>query len=278
MRLRTVDAFTDRPFTGNPAGVLRLDQLDSLTEQPPDSWLAALAAEVNLSETAFVLPAEAGTEADFGLRWFSPTVEVDLCGHGTLATAHCLFADGVAGPIRFSTRSGILTVQALADGSLAMDFPAQPPSEISPPDGLLEAIGAPARWVGWGGTDYLVEVADAATVRALAPDLVRIAALPARGVMVTAGSDEPGADFVSRFFGPAVGVAEDPVTGSAHTVLGPYWGQRLGKDELVGRQLSRRGGTVSVRLLGDRVLLSGWAVIVSDGQLSALAADFAAGS
>jgi predicted PhzF superfamily epimerase YddE/YHI9 len=283
LRLRTVDAFTDRPFAGNPAGVLRLDglrldrlRLDGGREQPPDSWLAALAAELNLSETAFVLPGDPAAGIDFGLRWFSPVVEVDLCGHGTLASAHCLFADGVTGPIRFGTRSGVLTVQALPDGSLGMDFPAQPAVEIQPPDGLIEALRVEPRWVGWGGTDYLVEVAEARTVRELAPDLAMLARLPARGVMVTAASDVPEADFVSRFFGPAVGVPEDPVTGSAHTVLGPYWAPRIGRDELVGMQVSRRGGTVGVRLAGDRVLLSGRAVTVLDGQLAPSAGDFAA--
>jgi PhzF family phenazine biosynthesis protein len=273
LRLRTVDAFTDRAFAGNPAAVLRLDQLSEL---PPDRWLAALAAEMNLAETAFVLPAAPDSGADFGLRWFSPTVEVDLCGHATLASAHCLFADGVAGPIRFGTRSGILTVQALAGGVLAMDFPAQPPQQIEPPDGLIEALRVEPVWVGRGGSDYLVEVADARTVRGLAPDLAVIGRLPARGVMVTAPSDVPGADFVSRFFAPATGVPEDAVTGSAHTVLGPYWAPRVGRTELTGLQLSARTGLVGVKLAGDRVVLTGRAVTVLDGQLSAGVADFAA--
>jgi len=194
--------------------------------------------------------------------------EVALCGHATLASAHCLFADGIAGPVRFATRSGVLTVQGLADGTLAMDFPAQPPEPIEPPEGLLKALGVEPVWVGWGGTDYLVEVADAQTVRNLNPDLATIATLPARGVMVTAGSDVPEADFVSRFFGPAIGVPEDSVTGSAHTVLGPYWAPRIGLSELTGLQVSARTGLVGVRLAGDRVLLIGRAVTVLDGQLN----------
>lgn len=266
LRLRTVDAFASRPFTGNPAGVLRLDELAT---QPPDSWQAAVAAELNLAETAFVSATEV-VGADFGLRWFTPTVEVDLCGHATLAAAHCLFVDGVIGPIRFATRSGILTVSALPDGSRSMDFPANPAERIEPPEGLVEALGAEPVWVGLGGTnDYLVELADAATVRALSPDLAAIARFPVRGVVVTAASDVAEADFVSRFFGPAVGVPEDPVTGSAHTALGPYWASRTGRTELVGLQASARSGLVGVRLLGDRVALSGRAVVVLDAQLFA---------
>ncbi|MGI8667841.1 MAG: PhzF family phenazine biosynthesis protein [Jatrophihabitans sp.] len=271
MRLRTVDAFTDRAFGGNPAGVIRLD---GLPEPPPERWLAALAAEINLAETAFVAATDHGA-ADFGLRWFTPTVEVDLCGHATLAAAHCLFADGLQGPLRFATRSGVLTVTALPDGSRCMDFPAGPATRIVAPPGLAGILGAEPVWVGLGGTnDYLVELADAATVRSLAPDLARLARLPVRGVMVTAASDVPEADFVSRFFGPAVGVAEDPVTGSAHTVLGPYWASRSGRDELVGLQVSPRTGLVGVRLVGDRVLLSGRAVTVLDARLSAEASAF----
>jgi PhzF family phenazine biosynthesis protein len=271
LRLRTVDAFTSRPFTGNPAGVVRLDELDP---QPPDSWRAAVAAELNLAETAFVSATEV-PGADFGLRWFTPAVEVDLCGHATLAAAHCLFADGVIGPIRFATRSGILTVTALPDGSRSMDFPANPAAQIEPPDGLTEALGAEPVWVGLGGTgDYLVVLADAATVRGLRPDLAGIARFPVRGVMVTAAADVAEADFVSRFFGPAVGVSEDPVTGSAHTALGPYWSSQTGKTELVGLQVSARSGLVGVRLDGDRVALSGRAVVMLDAQLSADASRF----
>ncbi len=266
LRVRTVDAFTSRPFTGNPAGVVRLD---GLLTQPPDGWCAAVAAELNLAETAFVSSTETAG-ADFGLRWFTPAVEVELCGHATLAAAHCLFADGVIGPIRFATRSGILTVTALPDGSRSMDFPANPAEPIEPPDGLADALGAEPVWVGRAGTgDYLVELADAATVRGLRPDLAGLARFPVRGVVVTAASDVPEADFVSRFFGPAVGVPEDPVTGSAHTALAPYWSSRMGKTELLGLQVSARSGLVGVRLAGDRVALNGHAVVMLDAQLAA---------
>lgn len=267
LRVRTVDAFTDQPFGGNPAGVLRLDEL---TDPPSERWCAAVAAELNLSETAFLFATDR-PDADFQLRWFTPTVEVELCGHATLAMSHCLFSDGRPGPIRYSTRSGVLIVDGGPNGSITMDFPAQPPVEAVPPPGLERALGASVRWCGTGGGDYLVELSDAATVRLLQPDLAAIAALPARGVIVTAaGTDAAGADrvdFVSRFFGPAVGVPEDPVTGSAHTVLGPYWAARLGRTDLVGRQLSARSGEVGVAVGTTRVQLSGRAVTVIDGTI-----------
>ena len=263
IRLRTVDAFTDVAFAGNPAAVVVLDRM------PADDWMSALAREMNLSETAFVV-AERTADTDYRLRWFTPAVEVDLCGHATLAAAHCLLADGVAGPIRFATRSGVLTVSATPDtASLRMDFPARPPVAVAQPAGLAAALGATITWVGRGGTDdLLVRVADEATVTGLRPDLAAVAQLPTRGVIVTAESAEPGSDFVSRFFGPAVGVPEDPVTGSAHTVLGPFWAAELGRTELTARQLSVRGGRMGVTVLGDRVLLTGHAVTVLDGRLS----------
>lgn len=269
LRLRTVDAFTDRAFTGNPAGVV------ILTESPSPEWMAALAGELNLAETAFVLPDER-PDADYRLRWFTPAVEVDMCGHATLAAAHCLFADGVASPVRFATRSGILTVSALADGSLAMDFPASPAAEMALSDELAgklhAALGAMPRWVGRGGTDdLLVELSDARTVRQLAPDLAAVAEFEARGIIVTAASDADGADFVSRFFGPRVGVFEDPVTGSAHTVLAPYWAAKLGRTELVGLQVSPRSGVVGVSVRGDRVQLTGRAVSILDARLATAA-------
>jgi PhzF family phenazine biosynthesis protein len=266
-RLRTVDAFTDRPFGGNPAGVVLLEQA------PSPEWMTALAAELRYSETAFVIAADV-PDADYRLRWFTPTVEVDLCGHATLAAAHCLFADGVASPIRFATRSGVLTVSTLGDGLLQMDFPACPPEAVQAPDGLADTLGAEPLWVGRGGTDdLLVELADARTVRELTPDLAAVAALGGRGVIVTAAADGTGDhDFVSRLFAPLVGVPEDPVTGSAHTVLGPYWAAKLGKNELTGRQVSARSGVVGVRLAGDRVLLTGRAVTVLDGHLAVAAA------
>jgi PhzF family phenazine biosynthesis protein len=266
-RLRIVDAFIDRPFGGNPAGVVLLDRA------PSPQWMTALAAELGYSETAFVIAAELA-DADYRLCWFTPAVEVDLCGHATLAAAHCLFADGVASPIRFATRSGVLTVATRTDGSLEMDFPACPPVAVQTPDGLAETLGAEPLWVGRGGTDdLLVELADARTVRELTPDLEAVAALGGRGVIVTAAADGAGDhDFVSRLFAPVIGVPEDPVTGSAHTVLGPYWAAKLGKSELTGWQVSARSGVVGVQLAGDRVLLTGRAVTVLDGYLTDAAA------
>jgi PhzF family phenazine biosynthesis protein len=262
-RIRTVDAFADNAFAGNPAGVV------VLSSYPADAWMQALAMEMNLSETAFVVPVDA-PDADFRLRWFTPVSEVDLCGHATLASAHCLFRDSVEGPIRFSTRSGVLTVSQSGD-ALTMNFPARPAVPIDAPEGLAEALGVEPVWIGRGATrDLLCEVADEAAVRRLTPDSSALARIDARGVIVTAaaasGNDY---DFVSRFFAPREGIAEDPVTGSAHTVLGPYWAQRLGSTMLTGFQASPRGGRIGIEVLGDRVILSGRAVLIIDGVLSA---------
>jgi len=264
LRIRTVDAFADRPFSGNPAGVVVLHAWRD------DAWLAAVAREMNLAETAYVV-AEPSADADYRLRWFTPAVEVDLCGHATLAAAHCLYADGVSGPIRFITRSGVLTVAQLADGSYALDFPARSPSEISSPPGLAEALGTRVEWVGRGGTnDVLAVVRDEATVRGLAPDIRSLAAIDARGVIVTAAAEAGQSyDFVSRFFAPNVGVDEDSVTGSAHTVLAPYWSERFGRTKLVGLQASARSGVVGTEVAGERVVLSGGAVTMLDGTLAA---------
>lgn len=261
-RIRTVDAFTDNAFGGNPAALVVLERF------PADAWMQSLATEMNLSETAFVVPVDS-PDADFELRWFTPAAEVDLCGHATLGTAHCLFRDGVAGPIRFATRSGALTVSE-ADGVLGMDFPARPAVQIDPPDGLVDALGVKPRWTGRGGTnDLLCELADEAEVRALRPDIDALRGIDARGVIVTAAAGTGrGYDFVSRFFAPNVGVAEDPVTGSAHTVLAPYWTDLLGRNPLTGFQVSRRGGRIGVEVIGDRVVLSGRAVLIVDGVLS----------
>jgi PhzF family phenazine biosynthesis protein len=262
LRLRTVDAFTDRPFAGNPAAVVVLDQA------PRDDWMAALAREMNLSETAFVIR-EALPDADFRLRWFTPTMEVDLCGHATLASAHCLLEDGVSSPIRFATRSGVLTVSRLADGSLSMDFPAAPAVQVDAVPGMAEALGAPVEWTGRsrGGIDFLVGLlADELTVRELSPDLAAVASLDASGVIVTAAAD-PGRAyaFVSRVFAPKAGIPEDPVTGSSHAVLARFWAERLGRTSLVGMQVSARSGLVGVELRGERVAVSGRAVTVLDG-------------
>lgn len=248
MKLMTVDAFTDRPFRGNPAAVCFLDR-----EREP-AWMQAIAAEMNLSETAFLLP----RGDDWSLRWFTPKVEVDLCGHATLASAHAIGAPRV----RFHTKSGALTATRSGDW-IELDFPALPPAPMDPPPGLLDALGVRAVHVARSRFDYLVEIEG--DVRAVRPDFDAISKLPVRGVIVTG----PGRDFVSRFFAPAAGVDEDPVTGSAHCVLAPYWGAKLGKTEMVGEQLSHRGGIVRVRLEGDRVILGGQAVTVCRGELCA---------
>lgn len=270
-RLRTVDAFTDRPFSGNQAGVV-------LLEHPPSAgWMAQLAAELGYAATGFVIP-NPSPDAEYRLRWFSPAVELNMCGHATLAAGHCLFADGAASTIRFATRSGVLTVYAQADGSVQMDFPACPPAAVPAPDGLGAALGAvQPLWVGRAATDdLLVELTDARAVQELQPDLAAVTRLGGRSLLVTARADgAAGAadhDFVSRVFAPRIGIPEDPVTGSAHTVLGPYWAAKLGRNELTGRQLSARAGVVGVQVAGDRVLLTGRAVTVVDGHLATSAA------
>jgi PhzF family phenazine biosynthesis protein len=243
--------------------VVILDRLVS------DNWMSQLAREMNLPETAFVTPTDVDG-ADYGLRWFTPAVEVDLCGHATLAAAHCLFSDGCSPPIQFATRSGVLTVDQSPDGSLAMDFPTCPAISIPLPDGLSSALGVQVEWVGRGGTsDVLVVLADEQTVRGLTPDIRGLARIDARGVIVTSRADHARPyDFVSRFFGPRVGVDEDPVTGSAHTLLASYWAQILGRPKLRGMQVSARSGLVGVELMGDRVILTGRAVTILDAVLS----------
>jgi PhzF family phenazine biosynthesis protein len=255
-----VDAFADRPFTGNPAAVC------ILPAPREEGWMRSVAAEMNLSETAFLHREEDG----WRLRWFTPEVEVDLCGHATLATAHVLWEGGHLGAgetARFHTRSGVLT--ARRDGGwIELDFPAKPILDAPAPQGLAEALGVEPVYVARSHFDVLVEVATEAEVRALKPDVGRLAAVEARGVIVTARADGgAGYDFVSRFFAPRVGVNEDPVTGSAHCVLAPYWAGKLGRAELVGYQASRRGGTVRVRSAGDRVHLGGRAVTILRGEL-----------
>jgi predicted PhzF superfamily epimerase YddE/YHI9 len=263
MRIRIVDAFTDRPFSGNPAGVV---VLDAGADFPADEWMQAVAAEVNLSETAFVKP---GGDGDFALRWFTPAVEVALCGHATLAAAHVLARPGT---VRFGTRrSGILTATAGSDGAYTLDFPAAPLSPLPPDPGLAGLLGAEIVSLHHTGPitdDYLVELVSEQAVRELTPDLAGLSGFTHRGIVVTAAADT-GYDFVSRFFGVGVGVPEDPVTGSAHTALTPFWSARLGRTEMVGYQASRRGGVVRVALKGDRTLLTGHAVTVIDGELRA---------
>jgi predicted PhzF superfamily epimerase YddE/YHI9 len=252
LELTVVDAFTSEPFRGNPAAVAILDAF------PGDDLMQAVAREMNLSETAFVVPRDDG---DHDLRWFTPAVEVDLCGHATLAAAHVL-----ASPTRFHTRSGSLACTHGAGGWIEMDFPADPPVEAPAPPGL----GVPAvRWYGVGRWDALVEVGDAAVVRRLRPDLAAIAAVGTRCVAVTAPADMPGVDFVSRVFAPNVGIPEDPVTGSAHCTLAVHWAARLGRPDLVAEQASARGGTLRVRVRGDRVTIAGQAVTVATTRLIA---------
>jgi PhzF family phenazine biosynthesis protein len=224
-----------------------------------------VAREMNLAETAFLLR----DGEVFGLRWFTPTVEVDLCGHATLASAHALWEAGHLRPdetARFETRSGRLTASR-RDGLIWLDFPSTPPTPAPAPDELRDGLGAPLGFVGQTRFDYLIEVESEAIVRRLAPDLGQLARLPVRGVIVTARSSGTEQDFVSRFFAPAAGVPEDPVTGSAHCALAPYWGAKLGRSELLGYQASARGGFVRVRLAGDRVLLGGHAITVMRGEL-----------
>lgn len=256
---RVVDAFTDRPLSGNPAAVLVLD------EARPDDWAQGVAAEFNLSETAFVRPVEA-EGADYELRWFTPTVEIDLCGHATLASAHVLAELGVPGPYRFTTRSGILTVTRHGE-KLWMDFPSRPPRPVEAPQGLAEALGAEPLWTGLGGgEDLLVELADEGAVRGLTPDIAALARLPHHLVIPTARADGEH-DFVSRVFAPNVGVPEDPVTGRAHTVLTPFWARRLGRSGLTAHQASTRGGDLYLEDRGERVLIGGRAVSVARGTL-----------
>jgi PhzF family phenazine biosynthesis protein len=265
VRLRTVDAFTDRPFAGNPAAVVLLEN------EPPDEWMAAVARETNVSDTGFVIREDL-PDADFRLRWFTRSAaEVDLCGHATLASAHCLFGDGLAGPIRFATRSGVLTVTKRDDGQLAMDFPAAPPIPVEEPAGLVAALGVSVAWTGLGGDLFLVALlGDDQTVRSLSPDLAVLRGLPTDVVVVTAPADEGREyDFVSRVFAPKIGLDEDPVTGSAHTVLAPYWAERLGRNMLTGFQASARPGLVGVEVRDGRVIVSGRAVTIVDGVLLA---------
>ena len=259
-RIVQVDAFTSAPFAGNPAAVC-------LLPAPRDeAWMQQVAREMNLSETAFLVPRADG----FDLRWFTPAVEVDLCGHATLASAHVLWEDGQLAPkaeARFHTKSGLLTASKQSDW-IELDFPATPPEAAEPPSGLAEALGAAPRYVGRSKYDLLVEIDSEAQVRALTPDFTALRRIPVRGIIVTSRSDSPEFDFVSRFFGPAAGIDEDPVTGSAHCALGPYWGFLLGKDALLAYQASPRSGIVRVSLRGDRVGLGGQAVTVMRGEFA----------
>lgn len=254
MTIYQVDSFTDKPFTGNPAGVCILDKAAD------ETWMQNIAMEMNLAETAFLYPADGG----YNLRWFTPAVEVDLCGHATLASAHILYQLGILRPdqeARFHSKSGLLTAKKQGDW-IELDFPSTPAVQLSPPDGLVQALGVDALWVGQSKFDFLVEVSSESEVRSIEPDFGALKKLGGRGVIVTSQASTPGFDFISRFFAPSAGIDEDPVTGSAHCTLAPYWEPKLGKSEMVGYQASKRGGVVRVRRAGDRVMLGGQAVTV----------------
>lgn len=261
-RVWQIDAFTDRAFAGNPAAVVPLER------PAPERWMRALATEMNLSETAFLWP-----EGElWRLRWFTPEAEVRLCGHATLASSHWLWESGAlepTHPARFATLAGELVCRRDDEGAIEMDFPARPPLPVEPVPGLAEALGAPVQWYGRNQDDYLVLLSDEWAVRALSPELSVLARLPVRGVIATApAGDGRDYDFVSRFFAPGVGVAEDPVTGSSHCALAVYWSERLGRDALTGFQASRRGGYVRVRRAADRVFLGGRAVTIFEAELA----------
>lgn len=252
-----VDAFTDKPFTGNPAAVYLLDAAKD------DDWMQGVAAEMNLSETAFLLPQDDG----FSLRWFTPTTEVDLCGHATLASAHVLWETNLLAAdksARFYTRSGVLTA-VTQPPLIELNFPALSQTPAAAPPELIAALGVAPIYVGQSGDKYLIEVADEAAVRQLQPDFAALRQMPGRGVAVTSATSTPGYDFVSRYFAPWVGINEDPVTGSIHCCLGPFWGDRLGKTALNAYQASPRGGALQIRLAGGRVHLGGTAVTVFRG-------------
>lgn len=258
-----VDSFTSKPFAGNPAGVCLLDG-----ESRDDDWMQSLAAEMNLAETAFVSRRE---DDGYDLRWFTPLAEVDLCGHATLASAHILWSTKrhpIAQQIDFETRSGRL-VTSTHGSEIKMDFPAQPSKPADPPAGLLDAMGVSPICVEQNKTDFLLQVEDESTLMGIQPDYRRLGMIDARGIIVTCRSQEEGYDFKSRFFAPAVGVNEDPVTGSAHCCLAPFWKARLGKDTLTGYQASPRGGIVRVANVDDRVHLFGHAVTVFNAELLA---------
>jgi len=259
MNIYTVDAFTDKPYSGNPAAVCLLEH------GKPGEWMQSIAAEMNLSETAFLLRAGDG----FMLRWFTPKQEVDLCGHATLASAHLLWDMGFTKEdvIKFQTRSGQLGAKKIRSW-IELDFPLEIEEETDAPSLLRESLGIPFKYVGKNRMDYLVEVEDQQTVEDLQPDFALLKMMSSRGVIVTAASSDSDADFVSRCFFPALGIDEDPVTGSAHCCLGPYWAKKLNKRKLTARQLSQRQGTLMLNVLDERILIYGQAVTVLKGELS----------
>lgn len=254
-----VDAFTDLPFSGNPAAVCILEK------ETEKEWMQNIAAEMNLSETAFLI-----SNGDrYNLRWFTPTIEVDLCGHATLASAHILWEEGYFNldqDIDFITRSGVLTVSKIGD-LIEMNFPSEPEESADIPQHLKEGLGVNPIYIGKNRFDYLVEVESEEQVRNLNPDYHLLSTIDTRGIIVTSNSESEEYDFVSRFFAPSSGINEDPVTGSAHCCLGPFWGRKLAKKTMTGYQDSKRGGVVHVTLKGDRVLLGGRAVTIFKGEL-----------
>ena len=259
IKIFQIDAFTDRAFTGNPAAVCVLEK------EALEQWMQNVASEMNLSETAFLYKVEDG----YNLRWFTPTVEVDLCGHATLASAHLLWEMGYLEynqEARFYTRSGLLSASKKGD-LVELDFPSLPELRAPIPHGLEEGLGINPLYVGKSRFDYLVEVDSEEIIRNLEPNFNLLKEIPARGIIVTSNSESKEYDFVSRFFAPGSGIDEDPVTGSAHCCLGPFWQKRLGKSRLKGYQASERGGVVHVSLNGDRAVLGGNAVIVFRGEI-----------
>lgn len=255
-----VDAFTESPFSGNPAAVCILEK------QANEDWMQNLASEMNVSETAFLY--KHGDR--YNLRWFTPTVEVDLCGHATLASAHILWEEGYVKPeqdISFLTRSGVLKITKSED-FIEMDFPSDQEEFALMPENLKEGLVVNPIYVGRSRLDYLVQVESEEQVRNLDPDFDKLKTIETRGIIVTSKSESEGYDFTSRFFAPSSGIDEDPVTGSAHCCLGPFWGKKLKKSKLRGRQVSERGGVINISLLNDRVLLGGQAVTVFRGKLS----------
>jgi PhzF family phenazine biosynthesis protein len=274
--IAVVDAFTAEPYHGNPAGICILPA--AAPHESTDKWMQSVAIEMNHAETAFLIQRRTGNQDGYDLRWFTPGGEVDLCGHATLASAHYLWETGALAAnkqARFHTRSGLLTADRLVvDGTpwIELDFPAEPVSPAAAPEGLAAMLGAEPVWVGRNRLDYLVELKDESTVRALRPDLKQIAALSSkedtRGIIVTAAGTNGRADIVSRCFYPYFHIDEDPVTGSAHCGLAPYWIPRLGKQEIVAYQASARGGWLHLRLAADRVKLRGQAVTTLRGELA----------
>ncbi len=259
MKIYQVDSFAEELFKGNPAGVCILDGAAD------ERWMQNVATEMNVSETAFLYKADGG----YNLRWFTPEVEVDLCGHATLASAHILWETGLLEKncdAVFFTKSGKLTAHKVSD-SILLNFPAEPESAAEAPAELSKALGVPFKYVGRNRMDYIVEVENEKTVRELRPDHRTLREVTTRGVIVTSLSDDPQYDFVSRFFVPGAGIDEDPVTGSAHCCLGPYWAERLGKTAMNAHQVSKRGGVLRVITDGDRVLIGGKAVTVFCAEL-----------